>query len=85
MESTRVIASGNLATQQRTITGVMGQFVQMEVPDREALHIVLNAGLPASALDAPAWPRAGSPLPGSATSALDLAPQLRPPSTGWGW
>ena len=53
---TPVIASGNLATQMRTITGVLGHFVQMEVPEPRAREILLNAGLPPTALETPDFP-----------------------------
>ena len=56
MDNPAVIASGNLATSQRTITGVLAQFGQMEVPPQQAFEIVTAAGLPARALKSPDFP-----------------------------
>jgi AraC-like DNA-binding protein len=51
-----VIASGNLATTRRTITGVLGQLMLLNVSDSTALQIFTNAGLPARALEEPDFP-----------------------------
>lgn len=51
-----VIASGNLATHQRTITGVLGQLALLEVDDPAAREIFSNAGLPERALQEPDFP-----------------------------
>lgn len=51
-----VIASGNLATAQRTVTGVLSQLVLLKVSDRDALKIFTDAGLPARALEEPDFP-----------------------------
>tara|TARA_R110001599_G_scaffold353884_1_gene602318 strand:- start:22310 stop:23392 length:1083 start_codon:yes stop_codon:yes gene_type:complete len=57
MESdSRVIASGNLATAQRTVTGVLSQLVLLNVSDSGALKIFTDAGLPARALEEPDFP-----------------------------
>ena len=54
-EST-VIASGNLASPRRIIAGVLGQFGFLAIPDRTARSILINAGLPARALQEPDFP-----------------------------
>jgi AraC-like DNA-binding protein len=51
-----VIASGNLATASRAVTGVLGQFVLLKVDDDKALDIFTNVGLPARALQEPDFP-----------------------------
>ena len=51
-----VIASGNLATARRTITGVLGQLMVLNVSDRDALEVFTDAGLPARALEEPDFP-----------------------------
>ena len=51
-----IIASGNLATHQRTITGVLGQLALLEVDDAAAREIFSNAGLPERALQEPDFP-----------------------------
>lgn len=51
-----VIASGNLATARRTITGVLGQLMLLNVSDHAALEIFTDAGLPARALEEPDFP-----------------------------
>ena len=51
-----VIASGNLATARRTITGVLGQLLLLNVSDRAALEIFTDAGLPARTLAEPDFP-----------------------------
>jgi AraC-like DNA-binding protein len=51
-----VIASGNLATARRTITGVLGQLMLLNVSDRAALEIFTDAGLPSRALEEPDFP-----------------------------
>jgi AraC-like DNA-binding protein len=51
-----VIASGNLATSRRTITGVLGQFALLSVNDSTALEILTDTGLPPRALDEPDFP-----------------------------
>lgn len=55
-DTAQVIASGNLATARRTITGVLGQLVFLGVPDQAALEIFTDTGLPARALDEPDFP-----------------------------
>jgi AraC-like DNA-binding protein len=55
-DTSQVIASGNLATARRTITGVLGQLVLLAVPDQDALEIFTDAGLPARALEEPDFP-----------------------------
>ena len=51
-----VIASGNLATHQRTITGVLGQLALLEVDEAAAREIFSNAGLARRALQEPDFP-----------------------------
>lgn len=51
-----VIASGNLASTRRTITGLLGQLVLLDVNDREALQLFTDAGLPPRALEEPDFP-----------------------------
>ncbi len=51
-----VIASGNLATSRRTVTGLLGQLMLLDVGDREALELFIGAGLPARALAEPDFP-----------------------------
>ena len=51
-----VIASGNLATNRRPITGVLGQLGLLDVDDRAALAIFTDAGLPGRALEEPDFP-----------------------------
>ena len=53
---TTVIASGNLASARRTITGLLGQLVLLDVNDKDALDLFTNAGLPARALEEPDFP-----------------------------
>jgi AraC-like DNA-binding protein len=55
-DPTTVIASGNLASSQRTITGLLGQLVFLGVDDRDALELFTDAGLPARALEEPDFP-----------------------------
>lgn len=55
-DKTTVIASGNLASARRTITGLLGQLVLLDVSDREALQLFTDAGLPARALEEPDFP-----------------------------
>ncbi len=55
-EQTTVIASGNLASARRTITGLLGQLVFLDVNDRDALELFTDAGLPARALEEPDFP-----------------------------
>jgi AraC-like DNA-binding protein len=52
----QVIASGNLATGRRPITGVLGQLGLLEIDDAEALDIFRDVGLPARALAEPDFP-----------------------------
>lgn len=54
-EST-LIASGNLASARRTITGVLGQLMLLDVAQADALVIFTNVGLPARALEEPDFP-----------------------------
>ena len=53
---TTVIASGNLATSRRTITGVLGQLVLLSIDQQQALAMLTDAGLPPRALDEPDFP-----------------------------
>ena len=49
-DQTTVIASGNLASARRTITGLLGQLLLLGVDDADALKLFTDAGLPARAL-----------------------------------
>lgn len=51
-----VIASGNLASAQRTIAGLLGQLFFLGVSDEDALELITNAGLPPRALEEPDFP-----------------------------
>lgn len=53
---TTVLASGNLASSQRTVTGLLGQLVFLSVSDEDALALFTGAGLPARALEEPDFP-----------------------------
>ena len=53
---TTVIASGNLATSRRTITGVLGQLVLLSIDQQQALAMLTDAGLPPRALNEPDFP-----------------------------
>lgn len=53
---TVVIASGNLASPRRTVTGLLGQLVFLNVNDEDALELFTGAGLPARALAEPDFP-----------------------------
>lgn len=53
---TTVIAGGNLATNRRTIAGVLGQFHLLQISGNRALQIFTNAGLPQQALQEPDFP-----------------------------
>jgi AraC-like DNA-binding protein len=55
-DQSTVIASGNLASARRTITGLLGQLVLLEVNDKDALALFTDAGLPARALQEPDFP-----------------------------
>ncbi|MEZ5571386.1 MAG: helix-turn-helix domain-containing protein [Halioglobus sp.] len=55
-DQTSVIASGNLASAQRTVTGVLGQLVFLGVSDQDALELFTGAGLPARSLTEPDFP-----------------------------
>lgn len=55
-DKSTVIASGNLASPRRTITGLLGQFVFLGVSDNDALTLFTDAGLPPRALDEPDFP-----------------------------
>ena len=55
-EQGTVIASGNLASAQRTITGLLSQLVFLNVDDQDALKMFTDAGLPARALAEPDFP-----------------------------
>jgi len=55
-KSSSVIASGNLASSRRTITGVLGQLPLMNVSAEDAVAIFTNAGLPTRALQEPDFP-----------------------------
>ncbi len=54
--STSVIASGNLATSRRTITGALGQLALLDISRAHAIRIFADAGLPSRALDEPDFP-----------------------------
>ena len=54
--NTTVIASGNLATSRRTITGALGQLALLDISRAHALGIFTDAGLPSRALDEPDFP-----------------------------
>lgn len=54
--SSSILASGNLATARRTISGLLGQFAIFQCPDSNAIEIVKAAGLPAVAYDDPDFP-----------------------------
>jgi AraC-like DNA-binding protein len=56
MATQTTIASGNLATSQRTITGVLALFAQMNMPEQRARAIITYAGLPPRALETPDFP-----------------------------
>ena len=51
-----VIASGNLASSRRTVTGLLGQLLFHNVSDKDALELFTDAGLPARALAEPDFP-----------------------------
>jgi len=51
-----VVASGNLATRRRTITGLLGQLALLQINDSEALKILADEGLPGHALVEPDFP-----------------------------
>jgi AraC-like DNA-binding protein len=53
---TAVIASGNLASSRRTVTGLLGQLVFLNVNDEDALELFTGAGLPARAMAEPDFP-----------------------------
>ena len=56
MASSSLVASGNLATPRRTVTGVLGQLQMLRVGETEALAMFTDAGLPARALQEPDFP-----------------------------
>ena len=56
LTDTSLIASGNLATSRRTITGVLGQFGLLEISDEAAAKIITDAGLPPRVLNEPDFP-----------------------------
>lgn len=51
-----VIASGNLATSLRTVNGVLGQLMLLDISTGNALQLFTGAGLPAKALEDPDFP-----------------------------
>jgi len=51
-----VLASGNLATAQRTVTGLLGQFALLQINQEDALSILNDVGLPGRALQEPDFP-----------------------------
>lgn len=53
---TYVIASGNLATSQRTINGLLGQLALLAIDRKRALAMFTDAGLPPRALEEPDFP-----------------------------
>jgi AraC-like DNA-binding protein len=55
-DQTTVVASGNLASARRTVTGLLGQLAFLDVNDTDALAMFTNAGLPARALEEPDFP-----------------------------
>jgi AraC-like DNA-binding protein len=55
-DQTTVIASGNLASARRTVTGLLAQLVLLGVSDADALQLFTDAGLPARALEEPDFP-----------------------------
>jgi hypothetical protein len=55
-DQTTVVASGNLASARRTVTGLLGQLVFLDVNDQDALAMFTDAGLPARALEEPDFP-----------------------------
>ena len=50
------LASGNLASSRRTITGVLGQLALAGLSDTERLTIVRQIGLPTAAIEDPEFP-----------------------------
>ena len=54
--SSTVIASGNLATARRTISGALGQLALLDINRARAIGIFTDAGLPSRALDEPDFP-----------------------------
>jgi len=55
-DDSHVIASGNLATVRRTISGVLGQLQLLGTTADSALQVFTAAGLPARALEEPDFP-----------------------------
>jgi AraC-like DNA-binding protein len=55
-EDPGIVASGNLATRRRTITGLLGQLALLQINDDAALKILTDAGLPGHALVEPDFP-----------------------------
>ncbi len=55
-DSSRVIASGNLSTAHRTITGALALMEALEMSRSHAQEIIQNAGLPTHAYDDPSFP-----------------------------
>lgn len=55
-EGTQPLASGNLASSRRTITGVLGQLALAGLSDAERLSIVRQIGLPTAAIEDPEFP-----------------------------
>lgn len=51
-----VIASGNLATNRRTISGVLGQLALLGIDPRNGVKLLTSAGLPRRALEEPDFP-----------------------------
>lgn len=51
-----IIASGNMATARRTISGLLGQISIFGCPENDAIEIIKAAGLPAAAYDDPDFP-----------------------------
>lgn len=55
-EAATLIASGNLATPRRTITGVLSQLMLLQIETEKAQQMFTDAGLPPRALEEPDFP-----------------------------
>lgn len=55
-DANQPLASGNLASSRRTITGVLGQLALAGLSDAERLAIVRQIGLPTAAIEDPEFP-----------------------------
>lgn len=56
IDAGQTLASGNLASSRRTITGVLGQLALAGLSDAERLTIVRQIGLPHAAIEDPEFP-----------------------------